>query len=74
MARSVKPTRTSRTGLRRRTSEGLRKTAVEVVADPKAEAREDQGTVDTVTAVSGETWGWNQNRPSRGDSWSSHGW
>ena len=54
MARSVKPTRTSRTGLRRRTSEGPRKTAVEGVADLKAEAREDQGTADTVTAVSGE--------------------
>ena len=55
MARSVKLTRTSRTGLRRKTSEGQRKAAVEVAADQEAVAREEQGTTDTVTVVSGET-------------------
>ena len=63
MARSVKPTRTSRTGLRRRTSEGPRKTAVDVAADQGAEAREEQGTADTVTAVSGETGAGTRTRP-----------
>ena len=63
MARSVKPTRTSRIGLRRRTSEDLRKTAVEETADQKAEAQEEQGTADTVTAVSGETGAGTRTRP-----------
>ena len=55
MARSVKPTHTSRTGFRQKTSEGPRKTAVGVATDQGAEAREERGTADTVTAVSGET-------------------
>ena len=63
MARSVKPTRTSRIGLRRRTSEDLRKTAVEETADQKAEAQEEQGTADIVTAVSGEIGAGKRTRP-----------
>ena len=55
MARSVKLTHHSRTGLRRKTSEGQRKAAVELAADQEAVAREEQGTTDTVTVVSGET-------------------
>ena len=54
MARSVKPTHTSRIGLRRRTSEDLRRTVVEKAADQEAEAQEEQDTADTVTAASGE--------------------
>ena len=54
MARSVKPTHTSRIGPRRRTSEDLRRTVVEKAADQEAEAQEEQDTADTVTAASGE--------------------